>query len=446
MNIKSNVILLLVDIHWGEIDWILPILHKIKERKQDWQIVAVFRSPELLAKREHNYSLSKELEEITDLIVAPAPEGFFGRLLYYIINCLPSRALAYYIDRLFQKIFRTSPGTYYTTFLYSTRYLFPKIVDPENVRIILKDFANDSRFDRKIEECCPQAKIVLFPHATSVLISDDSNQRDNSEDLRYYHTHDLFLVSTKYSADWWKKQHCQDDAIPIGFPRFDKWWVDYILAGDKIKKSEEYQWVKEKKSNNKKIILYFTRHPSPCMLTIETFNYLVRTTLEVVMKQKDAVLLVKPHPNQSIPQLLKILNDFDKKRWFIGTSQAMLLAKISDFVISMHSTCILDSLNVGKPVVEYFQYKETPDDYPEKNDGYLFCKNGKLGSPQRYLEVVAEANTKEELGFFINDYFSSDGKPKNNIWEKQKIKFKEICENKDSASDIAVNLILNDYT
>ena len=439
----KNIILLLVNTHWGEVDWILPVLHKIREEKKDIKLVAVFSSKKLFDKRKTQLTLYNSLCKYTDKILYPDPQNIFSKFWDKFVNCLPMRAVAYYTDRLLQTLLNKPQGTYFTTFLYNTSFVFPKVVNPQDVRVILKDFSNDSRFDRKIEKCCTNAKIVVFPHATSILISQDCNRRNNPEHLRYFHKHDLFLVSTKYSAEWWAEQHCQEDAIPIGFPRFDKWWINEILSDEKIKNTDDYKWVEENKRKNNKIVLYLTRHTSPCMLTLDSFNYLIKSTLEVVMSHENTVLIIKPHPNQSIPQLMNILKDFDSTRWMIASLQAMLLADISDFIISMHSTCILDSLAVKKPVVEFFQYKDTPDDYPVKNDGYLFCSNGKLGSPQRYLEVVAEADTKDELEFYINDYFYNSEESRNKIWKQQQLKFKEICGNSDSASETAANLILN---
>ena len=439
----KNIILLLVDTHWGEVDWILPVLHKIREKEEDIKLVAIFSSKKLFDKRKTQLTLYNSLCQYTDDVIYPNPKNIITKTWDSFVNCLPMRAAAYYTDRFFQILLHKPPGTYFTTFLYNTSFAFPKVVNPRDVRIILKDFSNDSRFDRKIEKCCLKAKIVVFPHATSILISQDCNQRNNPEYLRHFHKHDLFLVSTKYSVKWWAEQHCQEDAVPVGFPRLDKWWINEITSDEKIKNTDDYKWVEENKSKNKKVFLYFTRHTSPCMLTLDSFEYLIKSTLEAVMNHEDAVLLIKPHPNQSIPQLLNILKDFDSTRWRIASLQAMLLANISDFVISMHSTCILDSLAVGKPVVEFFQYKDTPEDYPVKNDGYLFCNNGKLGSPQRYLEIVAEADTKDELEFYISDYFSPAEKPKNRIWEEQQLRFKNICGNSDSASDTAADLILN---
>ena len=199
----ENIILLLVDTHWGEVDWILPVLHKIREKKKNIKLIAIFSSKKLFDKKTTQSTLYNSLCQYTDDIIYPNPKNPIAKAWDWFVNCLPMRAAAYYTDKFFQILFQKPPGTYFTTFLYNTSFAFPKVVDPQDVQIILKDFSNDSRFDRKIEKCCPKAKIVVFPHATSILISQDCNQRNNPEYLRHFHKHDLFLVSTKYSVQWW---------------------------------------------------------------------------------------------------------------------------------------------------------------------------------------------------------------------------------------------------
>ena len=75
----KNIILLLVDTHWGEVDWILPVLHKIREKKKDIRLVAIFSSKKLFDKRENQLTLYNKLFEYTDEIIYPNPKNIITK-------------------------------------------------------------------------------------------------------------------------------------------------------------------------------------------------------------------------------------------------------------------------------------------------------------------------------------------------------------------------------
>ena len=118
----KNIILLLIDTHWGEVDWILPVLYKIREKKPDCRITAIFRSKKLFDKRKNQLTLYNKLCEYTDEVIYPNPNNIIAETWDWFVNCLPVRAVAYYTDRLFQILFKKPPGTFFTTFLYNTSF------------------------------------------------------------------------------------------------------------------------------------------------------------------------------------------------------------------------------------------------------------------------------------------------------------------------------------
>jgi hypothetical protein len=75
----ENIILLLVDTHWGEVDWILPVLHKIREKKKDIKLVAIFSSKKLFDKRKTQLTLYNSLCKYTDEVIYPNPKNIIVR-------------------------------------------------------------------------------------------------------------------------------------------------------------------------------------------------------------------------------------------------------------------------------------------------------------------------------------------------------------------------------
>jgi len=95
-------------------------------------------------------------------------------------------------------------------------------------------------------------------------------------------------------------------------------------------------------------------------------------------------------------------------------------------------------LAVDKPVVEFFKYKSSADEYTERNDDFVMCPNGKLGSVYRMFDLVASADTEEELKAHVDDYFSTENHPPESIWTKQKEAYKRICNSPDGSSSTNV--------
>ena len=138
------------------------------------------------------------------------------------------------------------------------------------------------------------------------------------------------------------------------------------------------------------------------------FEFLIRSVCETVFKYEDAFLLIKPHPRQKLDPLLSILSDYPADRWMITKFQALQVSFLSNFVISMWSSIILDALATRKPVVEFFDHKYNPR--------ALKDKNGNLCSEYGYTKISVPARNKEELKNLVDGYFKNTNTI---VWQNQ---------------------------
>ena len=429
-----DTILVLFSSSWGEVDWVLPVLYELKALQPDWRIVAAFSSYGLLTRRANNRTLYAELNQVADDIVCPplsAKAMVTKRLRRLLPESGPVRTLARRAAGLARSIRRLSSSSPQEAGGYDTSFLFPGVVRPEQVRVILKEHNPDNEFKLAVEGRCPLAKIVIYPAATVINISQEINRpKDLSWWHRNYIKHDLLLLGTQHDAVWWSERISDAKISLVGFPRYDQWWIKRLLKSTELLESQEAKRARAAT----RVFLFIATGPHRVYLPRDVFEYLVQSVAEVVLSDKRNFLLIRPHPRQDPSLLASQFDKFDSSRWMISSLQVMQLAFLSDFIISVWSSSILDALSVGKPVVEFFQY-------PRANEEVVICRDGRLGSPCRFLGLSVPADTKEELAGHIDSYFNDASS--GSIWERQRQIFREWRHPDDRASRRAAKAILS---
>lgn len=333
--------LVLFSSSWGEVDWILPVLVKIKELEPNIKLGAVFRHHGLLSHRDRNIGLASQLDKVIDSYILGPP-----------------------LD-----------------------------MDPSRIRFVLKDYSEDDSFKNKVCSECKGAKIVVYPHGNAIGI----DQQVNAPNMEIWRTHapshDVMLLGTKYDIKWWGKRVPNPNFKVIGFPRYDDWWIRTLTTDQEFLDSKEHEV-----AIKYNVVMFVTRAPHREYLPSSIHDYLVSSTAEVVLKDPNNFLIIKPHPKQNLGVVQRLLAGYD--RWMFSKFQALQIASLSDITVSMFSSCILDSLATGTPVIEFFQY-------PSANEEYVYLKNGQLGSTYSYLGLTLPVNTKEE--FETAFYNNNDG-------------------------------------
>ena len=68
---KNKTILLIINDSWGEVDWILPVMHYLKNQ-WDPKIIVYFNSDEVYYEKDENYDLYLILNQISSDIFTPS--------------------------------------------------------------------------------------------------------------------------------------------------------------------------------------------------------------------------------------------------------------------------------------------------------------------------------------------------------------------------------------
>ncbi len=379
---KDNpIIILVVATSFGEIDWILPVLKVLMKKNNDWRLVTVF-GHKLVHDRfkKTNPILFNEFIKISSLNIVPQELDL----------------------------------------------LFSKQIEPQKVKIILKDYNNDeyASYKTDIADQCPEALVVSFPHSCHIYSRMGKDPMSVCDNPEAYSKHDIFLLGSENDIPHWSKYVDVQKIRALGTPRYDSWWLNTFLNDPKLESTQEFKC--SQKAD--KVFFYISRGVHPHYLSQPDYDYIVKSIADTVFSQENSLLLIKPHPRQDINELFKLLAPYDKQRCIVSGLHLFQLINMSDVVISGWSSGILDTLAIEKPVIEFWRFGGQ-DPICRKTE------DGDYTTIYRELGLAAAADTKEELEVLLENALES---PETPIWKSQIAAFKKYCKFTDeAANDIA---------
>lgn len=380
--------LLIVATSFGEVDWLLPVLHTFKRKHPEWKIISVFGHETVFQLLMKNTFLSVEFEKISD-----------ANILHTNLE----------------------------------NYLTSEAISSEQIKIIMKDFNQDSGspFKYHITNRFPHALVVNFPHSNYVYSNAEIDPVVQCGNPNGYSIHDIFLLSSPNDVPYWSSFVDRRKIRALGYPVFDDFWIDMLLRSSDFIESKEVDFAKKAK----KAFFFISRHPHPVYLSQEDYQYLVQALMEEVFSIDGSFLLIKLHPRENLALLRQILSPYDKSRYMISDFHLTQLSSIADVVISLWSSGIMNALSVKKPVIEFFRFGEN-------NPEWRKTAAGKKSSTYRELGLSVPADTQNELSQQINSAISG----KSTSWKNQIEAFGKHCRFNSRASEDIVDCLIQEMT
>ncbi len=379
------VVILIVATSFGEIDWILPALTRFKETNPDWRLVTLFGHKQVFDILRTNTALYQEFAAVSDLNIVPQE-----------------------IDSLLRDE-----------------------ANPEDVRLILKDFNRDEFSPYKVELAnrCPAAVIISYPHSNHIYSSCDEPVTDcNHPDD--HSRHDFLILSSPNDVPHWSRLTDRKRIKIFGYPRYDSWWSRRLIEMDEFQQSSEYQLA----HSHKPVFFYISRGPHPHYLSIDDYQYLLSAFMDKAMSYSNSLVLIKPHPRQNIEELKRLLASYDQDRLIISGLHLMQLSSLADVVISGWSSGILDALAQNTPVIEFWRFGG-------RDPNCRLDKNGTYTSIYRELGLAVPADTAAELDGLLREALAD---PTNQRWQAQRLSFARHCHQTDDASGALADFFLQE--
>ena len=204
-------------------------------------------------------------------------------------------------------------------------------------------------------------KKILVHHHSQSINSAPNNDYIKSVPLRKYTDTKTFLLWHKISSGYAKSQGF-DNQFLLGHPIFFKEWIDIVRN------------FASTECNNKQYIVLFTRGIHQYYMEEEKYKTLLISSYSKIRKIFGEIqILVKPHPREDKEFINKIIIDQKMNNIFLTDLNLNQLSVNATCVISFWTSCILSSLALEIPSIEYFI---EPDNFREHEypDGSLYLR------------------------------------------------------------------------
>ncbi len=225
--------------------------------------------------------------------------------------------------------------------LYLRIKLFLIIFELYNSRIIMHETSSAepistvsyiaSKYFRK--------KILVHHHSQSI----NSEANKNFHITKRKHTdRKTFLLWHKICADFAKTQGYKNHYLS-GHPVFFDEWVSVVN-----------EYVKSNKSKDPFVVIY-TRGVHENFMDEDKYEILLKNSYDKVRKVFGNIkIIIKPHPREDINFIKKFISNNFMENIRITNLNSHVLSAESICVISLWTSCILGSLALKKPSIEYF--------------------------------------------------------------------------------------------
>lgn len=354
---RSHAALVLFGDSTGEIDWLLPVLHTIKEQEGErLQLIFITLTP----------SLQNKL----------SADSYYGRQL---------RSLGTLLDHTQREQ-----------------------IDYASIDVLLKADDPDNEVTEYFRARLPEVPVVVFPSGTAILSRkhDTDEYLNNYFDFIYEKTgreirnsqgeHALWLTTSPELEPMARQFSTPVKIRHIGCPRYEAWWMERVKRERTIPDAVD--------SLTQKNVLFVIRGPHWLYQAAEDYENLMRDFMTVICDRANTTAVIKPHPRQDRQELEKLLAAYDATQWRISDLSLTELTQAADAVVCMFSSGVLDAIAADKPVAEFFRYHDRMPvmEYRRRGDGKMISIYEELG-------LVRNLADRSELTEFL-EYALTSGK------------------------------------
>lgn len=364
-EIGNARILVLFNSSWGEVDWILPVLHALKE--QGATIYAHFLDEWLLQQGEDFQDLALELENVC------------------LALCSHERLLRDAAEKAGKPLLRND------------RELLFELMDGQ-CDFILHDYSGIDM--SSYYNIFPDADVVVFPHGTFQYSEVQDQLVDLASSVLAYNTINrdaALIVGAEQEIPYFRKVTKLEQITAVGYPKFDPAWVK--------RKCEQ-----RAPSDGKPIALLL---PIPARkINSNYYIWLLQTTVKV-LQSHGVEVHIRRHPRQERGEVMRVLAALPEEGVSIVHDSVLHAACGAAFAIAFPSSAVMDCIAVNIPVIEFF-------DYTDQNWLTFSKKQDKLTSIYRSGGLVAPAENEQELDELVRKLLHDSGYRKTLQAEQQK--------------------------
>ncbi len=369
-NKNKSTVLILIRKQPGELDWILPVLDKLKE---NFNIIAIFEKKvalKLLKENEILFSLFKKV--VFCYVQSSIAKSIFYRVSNKLVSLLKLKTLSnFFQNKVYENYYDI---TNLNNQIKKKIYNF----DFKKLKLLMQDFTDNSPWVKKFSEKNYKLKIISYPHATHIY----GNKEIKIKNKVKFNNSSYLLLSSSSDLFYFKNRFNHSYIIACGFPKYEKSWLKKLESSYRIKK--------EKK---KSIFISFKGYEKEKYNKDKYINQ-VKSLFDFAKNQKNLILIFKFHPNaQEENVFLSVANKYPKHLWKITKVHQHIAAKNYSFFVSFYnSASALEALACGKVPIELWGIRHEKEQSIYKDLKLCLASKNKLNLYKNLNEILYNKN------------------------------------------------------
>ena len=400
-NKKNKIILIAIRKQPGELDWIMPILDRLKK---NFNIIVIFEKQVALKLLKQNEALFHLFQKtVFSYVQNSNTKSIFYRFCNKITNFTKIQSLTIFFQK---KIFEE----YYNidNLNCEIQQKFNNF-DIQKINILMQDFTDNSPWIKQFSEKNKNLKIISYPHATHIY----NNKKFKIKNKVSFNNSSYLLLSSSSDISYFKSKFSLSYVYICGFPKYEKSW---------LKKLENSYRVKKEK--NQSIFIAYKGFEKGKYIK-DMYIKQVESLFDFAQAEKNIILVFKFHPNaQEEKVFLSVANRYSQDLWKITKEHLHIASKRYTTLVSFYDTAsVLDSLANDKLPIELWDIRTI--DYQNK----LRKTQGYITSVYSDLKLCLQAKNK----FFLKKYLQKILYNQHiDIQKKILNRFSKVCKIKNS--------------
>jgi hypothetical protein len=379
---KKKLIILEIRRHYGELDWLFPLLHRFREK--NYEIFTYFNEIGAYKNLLNNRTLYLRWKKICKkFYIQKKTDKFLWKLVLKIFL---------FLNKNFG-IFEN-----FTNFLSKKVYNLEKVLNHYKINDLKLFFTSNNNYSnlyKHIQNMNIDFKIIRFPTSQHVRFLKSNKSYLKSQGQKIFFGHKYLFRYEDEAKIYFGKFYKKNNIIFCGNMKYENWWLKKLFQ-------------KKLKKNNKRLnILVATRgffsdqesmmNKDKQKFNKDAFDYTIRSILKISKNFKNVSFIFKTHPsNLEFERLNEILHEYKNTNYTIEKDHAYELIKKCDLAIVLLSSVCLDIISNKKPVIEFWLNKKFKFGLIKKNHKYL--------SSYELNNLVKNVSTYEELIKMINKF------------------------------------------
>lgn len=317
---KKDSVVIFIKNGYAEVDWLLPVLQKLKKKYSILFFFSSKKSHDVLKKNKFIYSEFKKIRD--EEYIQKKSDFIILRFLRKIIIRFS------YLERC---------TNYLNSKIHDINFI-KKLFNNYNIKSIFSEFDYLNPWLRTVD----QSKINIFHYPSTPKIFPKYKRN------KFFPRHNLLgkylILNSSRDLLFWRKKNINKKILISGYPKYDRSWM---------KKSFNLKVVNKKKN---KILFPYNYNLSKYDFNDQKkIKLYLKKIIEIILNKTKYELTVKPHPRADTSYLFQLIKKFNNKRIKVTNQHLFKLLKETKFCLfEPESSVVLDALAMKVPPLQLF--------------------------------------------------------------------------------------------